>query len=506
MLKKSLAVTLCLTMVLSMFTVLSGFSLFGKTITVAFCGSAVNDDRAVINAVNDRLKELGYNFKIKAVWDDWQMAATTQRLTTGDRNYDLVFTCSWTADVFTRFSMDGIFRRLDDPADDLLAQYGAEVKAAVPANLWDAFTLSGPAGTGIYGIPGYKDFAQMYSWDVNNTMMNELGMDVSDYEWNNASFLEPWFEEALAAAKAAKGDTFYPLSIENTSVPQYINSELDPTNMGLMTIKFDPTNPALPEKQQAVFCFDDPDWQAAVAKLQEFNAKGYIDPRLSIQLEQADALTDIRNNAKYLIGSQTYAFGYDKQASATRGIDSQWPPMSSAIVSTGSAQGAGFAISTYSRNPKEAMQFANLLYTDSAIATLLAYGVEGTHYEKNDDGTINTLAPYNDGEFRPWTNGVGNIFILPPMKDNGPAYYEEYKAYNDAGVNVSAIGFIFDQTAVADEIAALTPISTEYMTTILTGAADDALIATARERLEAAGIMKVVEEFNSQLDAFYAAQ
>lgn len=79
---------------------------------------------------------------------------------------------------------------------------------------------------------------------------------------------------------------------------------------------------------------------------------------------------------EYLIGTQSYALGYELQASDERKIEVKMVPCTEPYVDTTSSQGAMMAISTASKNPERAMMFLNLLNTDSYLMTMLNYGIE----------------------------------------------------------------------------------------------------------------------------------
>ena len=52
--------------------------------------------------------------------------------------------------------------------------------------------------------------------------------------------------------------------------------------------------------------------------------------------------------------------------------------------------------------------------------TMLSYGLEGSTYNKNDDGTISFTDKRAD--YSPWTYGMGNVRILPPTDTQGTDY------------------------------------------------------------------------------------
>ncbi|MCL2400100.1 MAG: ABC transporter substrate-binding protein [Defluviitaleaceae bacterium] len=478
------------------------------TVNIWFMGGSVLDDSAVVEAANARLRELGLNIEVNLIWSGgWGMGDPAQMaLDTGDTSVDIFWTGSWGLNFWNNARL-GNFIRLDD----LLARYGQDIYAAVPNVLWDAFTTDGPSGFGIYGIPGYKDYAQMYAWDVNNTRLAELGIDFDDlFDMNGVNydvFFDPLFEEALAAAKDMWGPTFFPLYIEPELFMRAIsNADLDLTGANVFHFGFDPQNPALPANPVVGLNLENDLYLQALDRLHHFWNQGFIDPRLAIPGESSTALVEARNAGEYLFSQIVYAYGHTVTASAQRDLDVRFPPLSRAIVSSVSAAGSGFGISVYSRNQAEAMQFMNAWYTDTELATILVYGVEGIHFQRNADGTV-ALDHDARASFSPWRFGQGNIFILPPQDVEGPDFFDRFRAYNQAGIGTSMLGFSFNNEPVSTELAALMSVVAEFNTTLTVGAVDPATtVPTYLSALRANGLDRVLDELNSQLQTFYAAR
>jgi len=481
-------------------------------VTIWFMGASVADDSDVVEAANARLAELGVPVTINPVWTGgWAMGDPAQiALDTGDSSVDIFWTGSWGLDFWMNARV-GNFIRLDNPDNNLLHQYGQEVRAAVPNALWNAFTTDGPSGFGIYGIPGYKDYAQMYAWDVNNTRLAELGFNFDDlFDANGINYdvlFDPQFEAALAAAKAAWGDTFFPLAIEPELFARALsNADFDLTGLHAFHFGFDPANPAQPVNPTIGLYLENERFVAVIERLHHFWNQGFIDPRMAIPGEASTVLVETRNAGEYLFSQTVYAYGFSSSMVAERGIDVRFPAISRPIVSSVSAAGSGFAISVYSQNQEAAMQLMNAWYTDTQLAVILSEGVEGTHWQRDSNGLISLI---NEGRanFSPWRFGMGNIFVLEPRDTDGIGYFERFQAYNAAGVGTSILGFTFNSENVSTEMAALTGVVDQFHQSLTVGALDPSVaIPEYLAALRANGIDTVMAELNSQLQAFYAAR
>ena len=70
---------------------------------------------------------------------------------------------------------------------------------------------------------------------------------------------------------------------------------------------------------------------------------------------------------------------------------------------------------------------------------------------------------------------------------------------------IPAFGYVFDQTNVETELAALANVGEEYALSLCVGSVDPATaLPEFLDKLEAAGMSKVIEEANIQLDAYFA--
>ena len=104
--------------------------------------------------------------------------------------------------------------------------------------------------------------------------------------------------------------------------------------------------------------------------------------------------------------------------------------------------------------------FLNLLNTDPELMTMMNYGTEGFTYNKNSDGTITFIAE-NRANYSPWTNGMGNVRILPPTDAQGVDFWDRFSAYYDAAEALPMGGFIFDSSELSTEAAALSNVYAE---------------------------------------------
>lgn len=467
-------------------------------------GSSVTDDAAVLEKANAYLQEK-LNVTLEPIWGTWDdfNDGATMALNGGD-DIDIYFTCSWSADEYNQFAKKGYFVKLDD----LISQYATELWNTLPEVLVTGATIPGADGIGVYAIPGYKDCATQLCWDVNVTLLEELGYSLSDIE--GKTYFE--FGDILQAAKDAKGESFYPLLVEGAVLERMVNNVSivagDAGTNNVLSLYLNAADPSAegPYGDTVVNKFATDEYKAFVEKTREYYLAGYIDPAMG-NAQQANSVREAKQkSAEYLIGTQSYALGYEIQASNERGIEVAFVPTTDPYVDTTVSQGAMMAVSTASKNPERAVMFLNLLNTDPYLMTLLNYGVEGVHYDLDEDGLV--VFTEERANYTPWRNGMGNITLLPPQKEEGVGYFENtFIPYYAGAKSTPALGFVLDQANIETEMAALANIANEYALALSAGTIDPAeKLPEFLEKLEAAGMQKVLDEANAQLSTLLAGK
>lgn len=176
-----------------------------------------------------------------------------------------------------------------------------------------------------------------------------------------------------------------------------------------------------------------------------------------------------------------------------------------------SYQALCYGISQNSANKDASWKAMEVLYTDKEICTLLADGIEGTHYVVNDDGTISfpegkTAADCGYGMAEGYwiVPYSGNTY---PLDINGATFFEDLIEFNKETLKTKAFGFAFDTTEVTDQYAACLSVMDKYYGPLMSGAVDvESTLEQAKSELEAAGINDIIEAKQNQLDAFLGAQ
>ena len=167
-----------------------------------------------------------------------------------------------------------------------------------------------------------------------------------------------------------------------------------------------------------------------------------------------------------------------------------------------------WGIATNSERPDKAMDFLNFLYTNSEVANILKYGIEGENYdfaEGSDkvvvlNGTYDPMFYYGGSE--------ADMYIKSPAGDD---YIDQMQAMEDEAAVSPLAGYMFNDAAFQTESSVISSTIQEYLPRLQNGMCESeeetlALIDEFNERLKAAGIEGVIAANQEQVDAYLAGQ
>jgi putative aldouronate transport system substrate-binding protein len=183
-------------------------------------------------------------------------------------------------------------------------------------------------------------------------------------------------------------------------------------------------------------------------------------------------------------------------------------PVTQNWIGSNTTLGSSYAISARcdEKTAGACLEFLTLLNTDSTVANLMAFGIEGEDYNMVDGIVTKTNAgKYNHGA---WETASVNVVGLEP---SDPANkLELYDEFNLNGVKSIAAGFRFDSSPVDASYASCQQIFQEFGYTLENGGfapADvPAAIADYQAALDGAGYQDVLAEAQAQYDAWKAVR
>lgn len=259
------------------------------------------------------------------------------------------------------------------------------------------------------------------------------------------------------------------------------------------------------EKPEVENWFASEDYKELVTRHYEWAKKGWISKDAATTTDQASSAVQ---------AGRAFSFynpgGADAEAvnSASCGTE-----MVCATVTKGQLTTTGYCwnswgIAQASENPERAFLLLDYLYGSKEVTNLLNFGIEGEHYVVGEDGLFHypegvdgTNASY--AFHQSWE--LPNQFLGGIWEGNPTDLWEQQIASTKAAQKSCALGFAYDSSGLSTETAAISNVKSQYMDALNAGSVDpETELPKFLDALEGAGMSKVIEEKQKQLDAWLA--
>ena len=442
-------------------------------------GEVPEDFPKVIERANEiSAEEIGVTVDVQFKTDE-QFALD---MTAGEY-YDMTFSCDWCND-FDKNARLGYYYDITDL-----------VKETAPA-MYDAIDPWWQIGTlnrKIYGVPMLKDLGAEVFFRLNSDYFEtEKGMTIP--EEMAFSELEPFLE----AYKNDYPDS-YPLYLgENGLSGMYQVHERIVSNY--LVIPY--SKAGTPDGTKIIPIWEDEEYMDMLRLLHSWYEKGYINPDAATNTELPYSLLNPVRSGTAWTGYKGWS---DPQ---TVGFNVKLVRYIGPNMSRSTQQGSLIAINAAAseENARACLKYMELLYTNRAFRDLLAYGIEGEHFEYYEDTVIRTDAGNENYLFDNFVTGpaisasvvsAGKEVLADP--DQWEKVYEGYKTAKQSDTN----GFSFDGESTESERAAIYAIYDTYNSELVTGSVDpDEVMKEMSELMYTAGLQEVLDEAQRQLNEY----
>lgn len=430
-------------------------------------GTPQKDTAKVIEEVNKYTKEK-INATVKLTQIDWgDYEQKMQVIIASGEPFDLAYT---SGGKYIQDAQKGAF----EPLDELLDSNGKELKEVLDPSLIEGAKIDGV----LYGIPSNKEVGRQTVYTFNKRLVDKYKFDISTVK--TLEDLEPMLKEIKENESGIS-----PIATFNAFLP------FDYIMTGKLPFALDA------ETGKIINFYESDEAMQTYKTMHTYYKAGYI---------KSDAATskdswpmDVENWFVRMGDSQPYA---DLLWSRSAKYEVVSVPAEEPTTFNSSVTGAIQAISSTSANPEKTMEFLNLLNTDEYLRNLVDKGIEGVHYEKNEDGTIKDL-PARVESYNMPTYSLGNHFNLYLYEDDPSDKWEAFQKFNDSSTPAASLGFHFDAKPVRTEIASISNVSEEFYPALATGTVNpEEYLPKANKKLEDAGIEKVINEIQKQYDAW----
>lgn len=388
---------------------------------------------------------------------------------------------------------------------DLLDEYGQDILSTV-GDLMKSTTI----GESIYGVPTWRSLVTSTYVVMRTDVLEDLGL--LEKAQNMTTLTE--YEEILQAVKdsdkwgylagMAASDlvgTVLPMGGcymgEDSFADYTCYDQLGDTNK-MVAINPDGSDDTV------VNNFKTEEYHKMYEKMKDWYDKGYVYGDVTTQTDKAGEM--VKSNAVFSFFSQS-EIGVEQARETECGMPMTCVKMVTMPISTSTCNKFVWAVPTTSNEPEAAVRFLNMMYSDARIANLLAWGIEGTHYQVKDgvayfmDGEDANTCKYHTCDFM-----YGNQFLVLPW-DGQPADFRDQAMAEMETAEVSAyLGFACDTTGISSEISAVSNVIAEFLPSIDSGVASQEDYDAFLEKLDNSGMDKILAEYQNQLNDWLAQQ
>ncbi|NOU88290.1 extracellular solute-binding protein [Paenibacillus sp. LMG 31460] len=452
------------------------------TLKILFPGDPPKDLDAVSTAVDTKMKADGLNFKLNFTFVPWDTYWNKQSLiVAGGEDFDL--TWSHIANL-----PQSVAKNVLLPLDEYLDSDGQQLKENTPDYVWKGAKIGGK----IYAIPRVVPVAQ------NNDTFQIRGDLRKKYNLPEIKTLED-FDKYLEAVKANE-PTMIPLGINTTGLGrEYLPSYYANGDLFNSFFYIDVTQQPLTFKN----LYESEAFANLVNKAHEWYNKGYT-PKDPIAAKE-----DFGNGKTAAIASNLF-----RPTETIDGLVASVPGAEIEFVQFQSDKPKYIfnsvdnllAVFSTSKHPKEAVRFVNWVHSNKENYNLFSLGVEGINY-KLDGNSASYDGIANDKQYLPISWAWTDMRYAKFSKNITPAQLDVIKNWDNGAIKTNLIGFSVDSEPMKNEIAKVTAIVKEYQVPLYSGLVEYSSVKEKLlKRLKDAGINKVLNEYQKQLDAYLSAQ
>ncbi len=386
------------------------------------------------------------------------------------------------------------------PLNDLIDEKIPEIKEALPEFVFDKATVDGQ----IYSIPNYQQMVEMRrgirlykniadeSVDVEaleTKFTEDLTFDKDDWD-----VLEPYFVYAKENDLLQNGAGISLAWLAENGY-ETIGKQKAPVAVRIGD-----------EKAEVVNFYTTSQYQDMIKTMADWYTKGYIrGDILSVENPREDEYQP-GGNIAWVHETLKGQSEKDTKRLAGNGGSAELQVVPTADYQYIAPYGTptNFGIPFTAKHPEEAIQLINLLNTDKEFYNLMVYGLEGVHYEKIDENTINVTDSSSYG-LANWA--TGNTLLGYELEGGVSGWNEYLDTMHREAITSNLMGFKVNTEPVMTELQQIATVVKEYQATLEYGAMGAEYEKTYNDflaKLEKAGISKVVDEYQQQIDAFLA--
>ena len=389
--------------------------------------------------------KIGVNIDVEVVsWGDWDSRRSTLVNTGGD--YDIMFT---NANTYVQDVKMGAFLDITD----LLKDNAPKLLSSMPEDYWNATKVNGQ----IYAVPTYKDSSMTFYFIFVKKLLEKYNIDV-----DKLKTLEDLTEPLT---KIKNGEKTAPFILNKEGVSNSLAKNYDSMGLPALGVKFS-----------------------------DSSNKWYKDGLIN-----ADAAT-LAEKPKYRPFSieQGWSGAAKTVWGPNMGEEVVAVPWGDTLISNVTVGGSLNCISASCEHPDKALQFLELVNTDTYVRDSFFYGLEGDDWTYTADKKVHK----NNDEWKMAGYTQGSFFIVSQRDDVDFNQWDEVKELNAKAIASPVLGINLDVTDFEDEMVNCVEIYNKYKSELFTGTSDpEKVVPQMMEEMRKAGFDDMQKKAQEQIDA-----
>lgn len=392
------------------------------------------------------------------------------------------------------------------PLKELLETYSPGFYAACPDYYWVSTTIDDE----IWGMPSVNGTATDIGFYYNDTMLEKYGLmeEFEAIDYKNAEDFNDFFYDVQTARAENDPDKTEPALVRLGSF-LWVYMKADKMSEGVYTC-IPGTGAFEGYKTDNVFnLYETPEYNGMMTMINTW----VNDNIFPYDANNFDTENYYYNNGyelgKWAWGNVSVEIGKYDEFGWTEGLRHN----ANTFTYTLQAHGGLTCLSAQTTDEKRvaSMKFWELFSEDPEASTMLHCGVEGVHWERLEKDGI-TIAnfdfeggrnsnPTEIAYFQWFFAEAGDLFTCYLPSNQPTTFFDDLTAMNNRAVVSENMGFLFNNSSVENEVAAVANVIGQYQNDLIYGMIDDVngQIDKFCADLEANGMQTVIDECQAQL-------
>lgn len=392
--------------------------------------------------------------------------------------FDICWTSNWLNDYVQNVT-NGAF----EPLDEML-EGTPKLKEVLSQKIWDGAKVDGK----IYGVPNQQIMARSTCLVIPKEYRDKYGsalQDVTKYE-DLTEFMKLFAADHPEKATVYFGwnDLTYSMGFEEilgAGIPGAVKLEGDAGNIEVYN-------------QYAT-----EEFKNLILTRKAWSENGYTVKGMQ------NSVPGSKFNPELLpFEVSTYKPGLAEALSTTKECDMVTQQISDAYLTRSGVTATMNAISANSKHKEEALKLLEYVNTTSDLINLLTFGIEGTNYVKVDDKRVKKIA---EQEYTNYEWVFGNVYNTYLLEGQDDTIWEETQKVNDEAKASRLLAFVPETADISLEINNCRSVVDEYMSDFNSGFGDtEVKLAEMLNKLEVAGVQKIIDSLQQQINDWLAKQ